>query len=96
MSEVDKSSKLSTGAIIGIIVGGVCFLVLCVASICYFAMGGGKRGGANGAHESQMGRMQSGPNFDNGNDTEGNYNNQQNDATNNDGTFNTTVTQGQP
>ena len=50
MSEMDESSKLSTGALIGIIAGGVCFLGLCIASICYFAMG--NKRGANGPHES--------------------------------------------
>lgn len=46
MKDMDESSKLSTGAIIGIIAGGVCFLLLCVASICYYTMGNSKQQGA--------------------------------------------------
>jgi len=32
---MNDSSKLGTGAIIGIIAGGVCLLVLCAATTCY-------------------------------------------------------------
>ena len=32
---MNESSKLSTGAIIGISVGGVVFLLLCAATVCY-------------------------------------------------------------
>ena len=47
MNEVDKSSELGTGAIIGMIAGGVCLLALIVASVCYFAFNN-KRRGLNG------------------------------------------------
>lgn len=39
MDSMNKSSSLSTGAIIGIIGGGVCLVFLCIASICYFLRG---------------------------------------------------------
>ena len=31
-----KSSKLSTGAIIGIVAGGVCLVGVCIAAACFF------------------------------------------------------------
>lgn len=86
MKDVDTSSELSTGAIIGIVVGGVCILGLCAASACYFLIGNNKqRGFNNRPYENQMGAVQAGPNFDAGDDTMDNYPYNAN-------TFNTTVT----
>ena len=35
---MNKSSSLSTGAIVGIAVGGVCLLIIVFASICFFVV----------------------------------------------------------
>jgi len=51
IDQVNESSDLGTGGIIGIIVGVLCLLVLCGGALCYFMLGNKQRG-FNGPQEN--------------------------------------------
>lgn len=56
--EVNKSGKLTGGAIAGIVAGGVCLLALCIGGVCCAFRNNKYQEGENGDGDLEMGQDQ--------------------------------------